>query len=148
MKNEKFCWKLFRFSNKIPVTFMTAFYIANVVSRYWDQFISLPWPDRIAYRLVGFISGQVRKAVKIVGAMFHLSACWPSFEPADWIVRTCVGYTYRVWAHQRGQRPLYTWTGLQYIFPPFLRFLSTKSIFLHCTIKLWHHWEIAAVQFQ
>ena len=62
---------------------MTAFYIANVVSRYWDQFISLPWPDRIAYRLVGFISGQVRKAVKIVGAMFHLSACWPSFEPAD-----------------------------------------------------------------
>jgi hypothetical protein len=49
----------FRFSSKIPITFMVGFYVANVVSRYWDQFISLPWPDRIAYKLVAYIPGQV-----------------------------------------------------------------------------------------
>ena len=38
---------------------MIGFYVANVVSRYWDQFISLPWPDRIAFKLVAYIPGQV-----------------------------------------------------------------------------------------
>jgi hypothetical protein len=53
--------KLFfsRFSNQIPVTFMTGFYVANVVTRYWNQFVSLAWPDRIAFRVVGLIPGQV-----------------------------------------------------------------------------------------
>jgi hypothetical protein len=49
----------FRFSKLIPVTFMTGFYVANVVSRYWDQFLSLPWPDRLAYKLVSYVPGQV-----------------------------------------------------------------------------------------
>ena len=48
-----------RFAGKIPVTFMTGFYVANVVSRYWDQFVSLPWPDRVAYKVVTFIPGKV-----------------------------------------------------------------------------------------
>ena len=43
---------------------MIGFYVANVVSRYWDQFISLPWPDRIAYKLVAYIPGQVLKYLK------------------------------------------------------------------------------------
>ena len=41
------------------MTFMTGFYVANVVSRYWDQFVSLPWPDRVAYKVVTFIPGKV-----------------------------------------------------------------------------------------
>jgi hypothetical protein len=53
------CFVLVRFSNKIPVTFMTGFYVANVVSRYWEQFISLPMPDKLAYKLVAYIPGQV-----------------------------------------------------------------------------------------
>jgi hypothetical protein len=44
----------------IPVSFMAGFYVANVVSRYWDQFLSLPWPDQIAYKLITYIPGQVR----------------------------------------------------------------------------------------
>ena len=39
---------------------MTGFYVANVVSRYWDQFVSLPWPDRLAFKIVTFIPGKVR----------------------------------------------------------------------------------------
>ena len=38
---------------------MTGFYVANVVSRYWDQFLSLPMPDKLAYKLVAYIQGQV-----------------------------------------------------------------------------------------
>ena len=38
---------------------MTGFYVANVVSRYWDQFVSLPWPDRVAYKVVTYIPGKV-----------------------------------------------------------------------------------------
>jgi hypothetical protein len=49
----------FRYSEYIPVNFTTAFYVANVVARYWDQFISLPWPDRLAFKLVTFVPGQV-----------------------------------------------------------------------------------------
>ena len=38
---------------------MTGFYVASVVSRYWDQFLALPWPDRLAYKLVSYVPGQV-----------------------------------------------------------------------------------------
>lgn len=41
---------------------MTGFYVANVVTRYWNQFVSLAWPDRIIFRLVAFIPGQVAAA--------------------------------------------------------------------------------------
>ena len=58
---QMFLLSLSRFSRYIPVSFTTAFYVANVVARYWDQFISLPWPDRLAYKLVCFIPGQVTK---------------------------------------------------------------------------------------
>jgi branched-subunit amino acid transport protein len=53
-------FSIFRFLKFIPVTFMTGFYVTNVVSRYWDQFLSLPWPDRLAYKLVSYLPGQVK----------------------------------------------------------------------------------------
>ena len=43
----------------IPVTFLTGFYVTQVVARYWDQFMSLPWPDKIAMKIVYFIPGKV-----------------------------------------------------------------------------------------
>ena len=49
-----------RFSNLIPISFLTGFYVTQVVSRWWDQFMHLPWPDQIALRLVSFIPGKVR----------------------------------------------------------------------------------------
>ena len=45
--------------NMIPITFLTGFYVTQVVARYWDQFMSLPWPDKIAMKLVSFIPGKV-----------------------------------------------------------------------------------------
>ena len=43
----------------IPVTLLTGFYVTQVVARYWDQFMSLPWPDKIAMKIVAFIPGKV-----------------------------------------------------------------------------------------
>ena len=53
------CIHFYRFMNLIPITFLTGFYVTQVVGRYWDQFMSLPWPDKIAMKLVSFIPGKV-----------------------------------------------------------------------------------------
>ena len=41
----------------IPTTFLIAFYVSQVVNRWWDQFMSLPWPDGLALKLVNFCPG-------------------------------------------------------------------------------------------
>lgn len=50
---------MFRFRAMIPITFLTGFYVSEVVSRYWDQFMSLPWPDRVALKVATYIPGNV-----------------------------------------------------------------------------------------
>lgn len=57
---EMLCVYAGRFSNLIPISFLTGFYVTQVVSRWWDQFMSLPWPDKIALKLVSFVPGKVR----------------------------------------------------------------------------------------
>lgn len=44
----------------IPISFLTGFYVTQVVTRWWDQFMSLPWPDKIALRLVSYVPGKVK----------------------------------------------------------------------------------------
>ncbi len=56
---EVFCVYAGRFSGLIPITFLTGFYVTQVVTRWWDQFMSLPWPDKVAFRLVSYIPGKV-----------------------------------------------------------------------------------------
>ena len=57
-----FC-STFRFKKLIPITFLTGFYVGEVVKRYWDQFMSLPVPDRLALKLVTFVPGKVRRII-------------------------------------------------------------------------------------
>ena len=45
--------------SNIPITFLTGFYVSQVVVRWWDQFMSLPWPDFIAMKLVNYFPGAV-----------------------------------------------------------------------------------------
>ena len=60
LREIKFVCKIcFRGTEQIPLSFLTGFYVTQVVSRYWDQFMSLPWPDRIAFKLVSYIPGKV-----------------------------------------------------------------------------------------
>jgi hypothetical protein len=49
----------YRFKNLIPITFLTGFYVTEVMRRYWDQFMSLPFPDVLALKLVSFVPGKV-----------------------------------------------------------------------------------------
>ena len=56
---EIICVYAERFSGMIPITFLTGFYVSQVVSRWWDQFLTLPWPDKLALKLVNFCPGTV-----------------------------------------------------------------------------------------
>ena len=47
-------------NGKTLVTFLTGFYVTQVVNRWWNQFMALPWPDRLALKMANFIPGQVR----------------------------------------------------------------------------------------
>ena len=58
-----------KFSNFIPITFLTGFYVTQVVNRWWDQFMSLPWPDHLALKLVSFCPGMV---ILTTGGICHL----------------------------------------------------------------------------
>ena len=60
---EIICIYCGRFSNLIPITFLIGFYVNQVVSRWWDQFMSLPWPDQLAIKLVNFCPGMVRNTI-------------------------------------------------------------------------------------
>ena len=57
----------FRFYEIIPITFLTGFYVTQVVTRYWDQFLSLPWPDRLAYKMVTFFPGKASSTKLKIG---------------------------------------------------------------------------------
>ena len=56
---ELLCIYADRFSSAVPITFLTGFYVSQVVSRWWDQFTSLPYPDQLALKLVAFVPGHV-----------------------------------------------------------------------------------------
>ena len=46
-------------SNLVPVTFVLAFYVGAVVSRWWGQWNILPWPDTVAFMINAYCSGLV-----------------------------------------------------------------------------------------
>ncbi len=58
---EMFCIYAERFSALIPISFLTGFYVSQVVTRWWTQFMSMPWPDKFAFKLVSYIPGTVRQ---------------------------------------------------------------------------------------
>ena len=46
------------YGGRIPLTFLVGFYVSQVVSRWWDQFMTLPRPNQLALMLVNFIPGS------------------------------------------------------------------------------------------
>ena len=56
---ELICVYAERFLRLVPITFLIGFYVSQVVNRWWDQFMSLPWPDYLALALVNFCPGTV-----------------------------------------------------------------------------------------
>ena len=34
------------FLNLVPLSFVLGFYVSYVASRWWQQFLAIPWPDK------------------------------------------------------------------------------------------------------
>ena len=47
-------------SSLIPITFVLAFYVGAIVTRWWMQWTKLPWPDNVAFTINAYCSGLVR----------------------------------------------------------------------------------------
>ena len=56
---EIICIYAERFTSAIPITFLIGFYVSQVVSRWWSQFMTLPYPDNLALKLAAFLPGHV-----------------------------------------------------------------------------------------
>lgn len=55
---EVICIYVGRNMDKIPLTFLIGFYVQQVVSRWWSMFTVLPYPDRIALKLISYCPGK------------------------------------------------------------------------------------------
>ncbi|XP_071517341.1 bestrophin-1-like isoform X2 [Panulirus ornatus] len=49
------------FSDLIPVSFVLGFYVSIVIKRWWEQYMSLPWPDSLALFISTSIHGHDRQ---------------------------------------------------------------------------------------
>jgi len=58
---ELACVYAARFLEFIPITFMTGFYVSEVVRRWWDQFLTIPRSQKVAYRLAAYLNGKVNQ---------------------------------------------------------------------------------------
>ena len=61
MLHKLMCIYAYRFSSGVPISFLIGFYVSSVLSRWWDQFMTLPYPDVLALKLVAFVPGRVKK---------------------------------------------------------------------------------------
>ncbi|XP_071770403.1 bestrophin-3-like [Centroberyx gerrardi] len=46
-----------KYAEQIPVTFVLGFYVTLVVNRWWNQFVNLPWPDRLMFLISSCVHG-------------------------------------------------------------------------------------------
>ncbi|XP_017295854.1 bestrophin-3 [Kryptolebias marmoratus] len=47
-----------RYAEQIPVTFVLGFYVTLVVNRWWNQFLNLPWTDRLMFLISSCVHGK------------------------------------------------------------------------------------------
>uniref|UniRef100_A0A3Q3J2B4 Bestrophin homolog n=1 Tax=Monopterus albus TaxID=43700 RepID=A0A3Q3J2B4_MONAL len=47
-----------QYAAQIPVTFVLGFYVTLVVNRWWNQFVNLPWPDRLMLPISSCVKGK------------------------------------------------------------------------------------------
>jgi len=73
---EKICVYFGHFDHWIPIGFVLGFYVTQIVNRWWDQFCSIPWPDKLGMNLVTFLpgGGERRKVRRYVVRLANLSA--------------------------------------------------------------------------
>ncbi|XP_049893207.1 bestrophin-3-like [Epinephelus moara] len=55
---EKLSMYCDNYAEQIPVTFVLGFYVTLVVNRWWNQFVNLPWPDRLMFLISSCVQGK------------------------------------------------------------------------------------------
>ncbi|KAJ4923287.1 hypothetical protein JOQ06_026103 [Pogonophryne albipinna] len=55
---EKLAMYCDKYAEQIPVTFVLGFYVTLVVNRWWNQFVNLPWPDRLMVLISSCVQGK------------------------------------------------------------------------------------------
>ena len=55
---EQVCVYMNKFENHIPLPFLLGFYVTQVVSRWWNQFLSVPYVDGLASTLNIYLPGR------------------------------------------------------------------------------------------
>ncbi|XP_029969881.1 bestrophin-3-like [Salarias fasciatus] len=55
---EKLSMYCDKYAEQIPVTFVLGFYVTLVVNRWWNQFVNLPWPDRLMFQISSYVQGK------------------------------------------------------------------------------------------
>ena len=45
------------FLTLIPLSFVLGFYVSFVASRWWQQFLAIPWPDKLYHSIALYIPG-------------------------------------------------------------------------------------------
>ncbi|XP_071357817.1 bestrophin-3-like [Trachinotus anak] len=55
---EKLSMYCDKYAEQIPVTFVLGFYVTLVVNRWWNQFVNLPWPDRLMFHISSCVQGK------------------------------------------------------------------------------------------
>ena len=60
----------------IPLSFILGFYITQVINRWWQQYNSLHWPDKIAMDLAVYLpgGGEARRIRRLVVRLANLSS--------------------------------------------------------------------------
>ena len=46
------------FLSLIPLSFVLGFYVSYVASRWWQQFLAIPWPDKLFHTVACYIPGK------------------------------------------------------------------------------------------
>ncbi|XP_054720236.1 bestrophin-4-like [Uloborus diversus] len=45
------------FIDLIPLSFVLGFYVSLVIGRWWSQYDTIPWPDRLCYMIAAYVHG-------------------------------------------------------------------------------------------
>lgn len=52
-----------KYSDLIPLSFVLGFYVSIVMTRWWNQYTAIPFPDPIAVFVSANVHGQVQKII-------------------------------------------------------------------------------------
>ncbi|KAK0403886.1 hypothetical protein QR680_017178 [Steinernema hermaphroditum] len=45
------------FTSVVPITFVLGFFVSVIVGRWWQQYMAIPWPDRVAMQISAYVQG-------------------------------------------------------------------------------------------